>query len=198
MNVSPGLNTFNAVANLDGPSRGVEQMLLDDKQRYDITFVQVGDKLVARTVNHPEGAAGTIDFVKADKGYEFDFELSSVVIDASPDISDGGLRFTFYDYNYDGGAGREFAGPVFDLSATLKPTSVIDGVDSRTVKMSIDRQDTSQGAPGALATYNYPYGGQRRALVAMILGAIAAAEPIKLRLNASVGDDQNGFSIKKV
>ena len=190
--------TFNAIKNLDGPNPGVESMLIDDKQRYNITFVVEGDKLVARTINHPDGAAGTIAFDKADKNYEFDFELSSVSINSDVSDPDGGLEFTFYDYNYDGGAGRELAGPIFDLQMTLKPTSVIDGVDSATVKATIPRNETDIGVPGELSTFDYQYDGQRRSLAELILGSIDAAEPIKLRLNACVGDDQNGFAMKKV
>ena len=186
-NVNTGRNTFNAVSDIDGPTPGVEAMLIDDKQRYEITFVQDGDLLAARTSNHPDGSIGTINFTGADQGYEYDFELSSVIIDTDPASASKVVKFTFYDYKYNGGAGKKRAGPLFDLVFTL------DGISAST-----DREPVNNSANEVISYYTYPYGGQALDLITMAQEAVDAGAVVSLMLSTSAGDTTNGYSVKKV
>jgi len=196
MNVNPGKNTFNAVKDLEGPTPGVETMQIDDWQVYSITLDDLGnDKYGARTVNHTEPAAGQIDYIGTDNGYEFDFELSSFVVDTDSTRPAGKVKITFYDYNYDGGAGNEQAGPILDGRVHMTYTGF------ETIQFDIKRDR------GAVAVedndcertvFFYEYGGQRPAIARMILQSIADAVPITLAIQAFAGDDTCGFAIKKV
>ena len=197
-NVNSGLNAFNVIKDITGPTPNVETIYIDDKQRYEITFAQDGDLLAARTANHPNGAIGSIDFIKADKNYEFDFELSSVIIDTDPASSSKVLKFTFYDYNHNSGGGKKRAGPLFNLKFTLKNTGVVDASNDATVTAVIDRELVNNSSNEVISYYTYNYGGQATALIELVQNAIASGDPIKLRMSTTSGDETNGFAMKKV
>jgi len=196
MNVNPGLNTFNAVKNLNGPTPGVESMQIDDWQVYSITLDDLGDgKYGARTVNHTEPAAGLIDYIGTDNGYEFDFELSSFVVDTNSDRPNGKVKVTFYDYNYDGGAGNEQAGPVLDGRIQMTYT----GFETLSFDIKRDRGATGvEDVDCERIVFFYEYGGQRPTIARMILQSIADGVPLTLAIQAFSGDDTCGFAIKKV
>ena len=188
--------TFNDVKDLDGPTPGVETMLIDDWQVYSITLDDLGDgKYGARTVNHPDPVAGLIDFVGTDNGYEFDFELSSFVVDTDSTRPQGKAKITFYDYLYNAGAGNEQAGPVLNGRVHMTYTGF------ETIQFDIKRDR------GAVAVedndcertvYFYEYGGQRPTIAKMIAQSVSDGVPITFAIQAFSGDDTCGFKMKKV
>ena len=193
---NPGLNTFNVVKDLTGPTPGVETMQIDDWQVYGITLDDLGDgKFGARTVNHTEPAAGLIDYVGSDNGYEFDFELSSFVVDTDSSRPQGKVKITFYDYNYNAGAGNEQAGPVLDGRIQFTYTGFSD------IQFDIKRDrgaSTVEDNDCERTVYFYEYGGQRPAIAEMIAQSVSDAVPITVAIQAFTGDDTCGFAIKKV
>ena len=186
--------TFNDVKDLDGPTPGVETMLIDDWQVYSITLDDLGDgKYGARTVNHPDPVAGLIDFVGTDNGYEFDFELSSFVVDTDSTRPQGKAKITFYDYLYNAGAGNEQAGPVFNGRVKIQYTGF------GPVQFDIKRNR------GAIATedndcertvFFYEYGGQRETLAAMVAQSVSDVSPLTVSIQAFDGDETCGFAFK--
>ena len=188
--------TFNTVKDLDGPTPGVETMLIDDWQVYTIDLADLGDgKYGARTVNHPEPAAGTIGFVGTDNGYEFDFELSSFVVDTDSTRPQGKVKVTFYDYLYNSGAGNEQAGPILNGRIHMTYTGF------ETIQFDIERDRGAVGVEDVdceRIVFFYEYGGQRAQIAKMILQAATDGNPITFAIQAFSGDDTCGFKMKKV